>query len=362
LLQDYVYETTQTFVTSDRFPEVWEQMNRAAHPVVSAVLMGEGTESISTAEGQITLDLAPLMTEVKNRLVEHGLDIVARIQIDQLDTTFVIYESEDLANLQDIVGVLESLAIALPVLAIGSLGASLGLSTHRRRTLVWAGLGLAGAMAVLLTLFAFARWWVIDNLSAGVDRAAATAFFETIGRYLRDAARLLGLIGLAIAAVAFATRPAGWVSRERKHMRRSARTAWHTTKAKWPEFGQAGSWVNAHLVGLSVALGVGCCLLIIARDPLAADRATVILLIAAIGFGALAVLHARLGAVAVPSAGHPPYGADGGTVVRVMPGPVSTVEDVRAELAELAGELSADDVRVLRRVAVALRDAPVARV
>src|SRR6185436_12075209 len=42
-LDDYVHATVRTFVMSDRFPLIWEQLNRTAHPAVSALVTGGGT-------------------------------------------------------------------------------------------------------------------------------------------------------------------------------------------------------------------------------------------------------------------------------------------------------------------------------
>jgi hypothetical protein len=354
LLEDYVNQTVQTVITSDRFPEVWEEMNRVAHPVVSAVLTGSGTESVSTAHGQITLDLAPLITEVINRLRERGIDIVDRIQVDQLDTTFIIFESQDLADAQMVVGVLEALAIWLPVLALVSLGASLILSVNRRQTIIWGGLGLAAAMAMLVMLLTFARWWTVGHLPPDVHRDAATAFFETIGRYLRDATRLLSLLGLLIAAVAFVTRPGSWLSRERQEAWRSIKTAWRSVKARWPGLAQAGSWSNEHRLALAIALGVGCCVLAIAWDPLSIYWVTAILVMLAVGIGALWLLRARMGPPA--HAGDRVAAAGRVQVAGGTPSLPAPTDDSRAELVALADELPADDVRILRRLAAALRD------
>jgi hypothetical protein len=223
-------------------------------------------------------------------------------------------------------------------------------------------------MAVFLMLLSFARWWGIGHLPPDVHRDAATAFFETIGRYLREAARLLSLLGLLVAAVAFVTRPGGWVSRERKAAWKSVKDGWRSAKARWPGLEQAGSWSNSHRVSLAIALGVACCLLAIAWDPLSINWVTAILVILAIGIGALMLLHARMGAAATVSPGLvPAFAGDGtsatgrgqvagATVVRAVPGSSPPSDDVRAELVALAGELSVDDVRILRRVAVALRE------
>jgi hypothetical protein len=368
LLENYVNETVRTFITSDRFPVVWEQLNRTAHPAVSALLTGEGTELVSTANGQITLDLTPLINEIIDRLRERGVDIVDRIQVDPVDTTFVLYESQELVDIQAGVSLVESLAFWLPALALISLVGALAVSVHRRQTLAWAGLTLAATMAVFLMLLAFARWWSVNHLGPGVNREAATAFFETIGRYPREAARLLTLLGLLVAAVVFVTRPGAWLSRERKAAWRSAKTGWASAKARWPGLERAGTWANEHRFALAVGLGVACCLLAIIWDPLSIDWVTAILVLLAAGFAALWLLRARLGPPTLAVSGMVPAVASDGAVsasvtslaaaggVRARPEGHSATDDSRAELATVVGELPAEDVRILRRLAVALRD------
>jgi hypothetical protein len=366
LLVQFVHDTAQEFVTSPEFPVLWEEINRAAHPVVSAVLMGEGTESVSTDQGQITLDIAPLITEVLNRLSARGLNIVDRIPVDRLNTTFVIYESQDLADIQSIVSLIEELAYWLPIVALVSLVGAVIFSVSRRRTIIHAGLGLAATMAILVILLAFARSWTIDHLSPDVNTDAATVFFETIGRYLRAAIRILILVGLVVAALAFLIRPGDWVSQERKEaIRQPVRNAWHAVEAR---FSGVGSWVNAHYVALLIGIGVVCCLLATIWDPLSTGRAAAILLILVVGCAALWLFHRRMGAFAVAAPGVGPalatvegtgvsyVSATSPRVVPASPRSASPVDDARADLAALAGTLSDDDVRMLRRVAAALRD------
>jgi hypothetical protein len=369
LVEQYIRDTVTSFVTSDEFPVLWEQINRASHSVVSAVLTGSGTASIATDHGQITLDLAPLVTEVITRLSDRGVDIVDRIQVDRLDTTFVIYESEDLARTQEAVGLLERLAGLFPVLAVVSLVAALAVSTNRRSTVIWAGLGLAGTMALFLMVLAFLRWWVVDNLPPDANPQAATVFFETLGRFLRDGARVLTVVGLLTAGVGFVMPSTAWVRREGRAAGGTVQAAWRSSKALWPGVAQAGSWFDSHRMAIGIAIGVAACLLVVVLDPIGADGAMWILIVAAVGYGALALAHAwtpptPLGpasatATAIPTAvtSAPELGAT----------PVRSVEAVRAdqlaaeergrdEFIQLASELSADDLLVLRRVAAVLRD------
>ena len=357
-LDDYVDATVRTFVMSDRFPLIWEQLNRAAHPAVSALLTGGGTESLRTSNGRIALELAPLVDQIIKRLAERGVSIVERIPVSRLDTTFVIYQSQALADLQAGVSVLESLAIWLQALAVVSLVASLTLSPNRRQTSLWGGLGVAAAMALLLMLLAFARWWSVNQLPLRVNRDAATAFFEMIGQYPRLAFRLLGVLGVLVAAAAFVTRPGGWVRREQEAVWRSVTSAWRSGIERWPEIDRLATSSNEHLLALSIGLGVACCLLVFGVDPLSVTLATAVLVILAIASGALWLVRACKGE---PAVGDEVMlsGGDTGTspaAVPEVPRSHATSDEARAALVALAAELSADDVRIVRRLAAVLRD------
>ena len=69
------------------------------------------------------------------------------MQVENWDTTFVVFESDALADAQGIVHSLERLALVLPIVALLSLAAAIVLSVNRRQTIAWSGLGLAVAMA-----------------------------------------------------------------------------------------------------------------------------------------------------------------------------------------------------------------------
>jgi hypothetical protein len=337
-LDDYVRGTVGAFVMSDRFPLIWEQLNRTAHPAVSALLTGGGT-SLRTNDGRIALDLSPLITQIIKRLGERGINLVERIRVDRLDTTFVIYRWQALADVQAGVSLLEGLATWLQALVMVSLVAALMLSPNRRQTLLWAGLGVAAAMALMLMLLAFARWWSVEQLPLSVNRDAATAFFETIGRYPRLAFRLLGVFGLLAAAAVFVTGPGGRVHR-------SVTSVWLSVSERWPRVDRLVTSSNEHLLALGIGLGVACCLFVFGVDPLSAGLATAVLIVLAIGIGALWLVRA--------SAGEPAMGAE--PVVPEAPRPPAATDDARAALVALAAELSPEDVRIVRRLAAVLRD------
>ena len=368
LLEDYINQTVQEFVTSDQFPPIWEEINRASHALAAAVLTGKDTQSITNEDGQITLDIALLLDAIIARLSERGIPLVDRMQVENWDTTFVVFESDALADAQGIVHLLERLALVLPIVALLSLAAAIVLSVNRRQTIAWSGLGLAVAMATFLLLLAFVRKGTVDALPTSVHKDAATVFFETVGRYLRTAARLLALLGLLIAAIAYFFRPGNWAKRETNALWKWITSVWSSVQAKLPSLEEAGAWLSSHPVGLAVAIGVITCLLAIAWDPLSITGATAIILMAAVAYGVLLLLRSRMSSVALASPGAPatvavgaaPVGRDTQTVQMTASSAASRsvppeVDAARADLVALAGELPAEDVRMLRRIGVALR-------
>ena len=102
-VNQYVESIVLEIVSSPQFEQLWTEIQRAAHTVVSAVLTGTNSDAITSKDGEIVLDLRPLVDQVIAQIKARGLDIVDRIPTDQIDTTFVIFQSDDLANVQSIV-------------------------------------------------------------------------------------------------------------------------------------------------------------------------------------------------------------------------------------------------------------------
>jgi hypothetical protein len=268
------------------------------------------------------------------------------------------------------VDLLYRVAYLLPILALLSLVAALVVSTNRRSTVIRAGSGLAATMALFLMLLAFLRWWIGDHVSADADPQAVTVFFETIGRLLRDAAQLLILIGLLVAAASFVTRPEALLRREGRAAGGNVKAAWIATRERLPGLTQAATWTDIHRMAIAIGIGVAACLLVVALDPLDAAQAAWILVASAVGWGALALVHARIPASSATAIVSPqgtvsvtaiaPVWEPNETLARssehVVQDRRASVDNGRERLLAIAGELSAEDLRILSRVAAGLRE------
>jgi hypothetical protein len=370
-LVDYVGDMTRDIVTSDQFSQYWEEANRAVHPTVSAILTGNDTNNMTTSGGKVTLDLSPLVQEVKNRLSQRGVNIFDSLPTDRFNTTVVLFDSPELADVQSSIDMLVTLSIVLPILGLISLGGYLWLTPNRRLGIIWAGLGLAATMTLILLILTVVRDLYLDGIASTVNQEAAAAFIDTIGRYFRNGVKVLGLVGLLTAGVAFVTRPGSWLRLGPEAIKRQLSTGWQYLEARWTRLDLPGTLTQHYLAGILALLIAFAGIAIIGLDRSTLGWGLTLLLIAAAGLVIVKLLAVSPTTVQpVPAA----VGISGGMVEPARPSSggsapavvfaASVPRDVQpapdeathVALIEVARDLSEDDLKVLQRFAIILRD------
>ena len=167
----------------------------------AAVVKGSSGE-----EGAVVIDLAPLVEEVKRRLVADGLTIAAEVR--PASTTFVVVQPATLAQARRWYDTLGTLVVVFPVAAGASFVLALVVAP-RRGTLMGIAFGTAVAMAAVVVALALARDAYLTQL--GTDqRAVRAAVFDAFAGSLREwvwwvfgVALGIGFVVLALSA----TRP-----------------------------------------------------------------------------------------------------------------------------------------------------------
>ena len=207
-LHTFVENQTKGFLASDAFQRLWVEVNRRAHRQLVKVLTGKGGKLVETKNGQVVVNLAPMLARVEQRLHDRGIDIFDRIPPGANKSNFVILDSKQLENGQRGVRLLKALAIALPLLVLVLIAAAIGLSERRRRTLLQASLGIAASMAVLGALLTIGRSIYLDQIvGPNLPTAAASAFYEVLVHYLRLGLRIVAAVALLVAAGAYLSGP-----------------------------------------------------------------------------------------------------------------------------------------------------------
>jgi hypothetical protein len=204
----FVHEAALKVVQSDQFSTLWKEANRRAHARVVALLEDKGAAGVSTKNGQIALELGPIVGQVNQRLHERGITAFDDAARSASGKEIVLVQSIWLKRAQKITDLLQKLAIVLPILMVLCFGAAIWLSPHRRLTILRSALGVALAMALLLIGFNAGRHFYLSALPGGVNTAAAEVLYNQLLGALRLALRAAFTVALVVALAAWLTGPA----------------------------------------------------------------------------------------------------------------------------------------------------------
>ena len=112
-----------TVISSPALATVWVQVNTVAHQAVVKVLSGQGGGGAlsSTSNGEIVLNLGPIVAQVKQDLLAHGFSLASNIPA--VSPTLALFQAKDLGKAQQLYRLITTLKIVLPILVLVLLGA-----------------------------------------------------------------------------------------------------------------------------------------------------------------------------------------------------------------------------------------------
>jgi hypothetical protein len=252
-IQGFVRTEVGKIVQSQAFADAWVQANRVAHQALVTALTGQGDDGAVTVEGDtVTLNLAPFIETVKQRLVEGGFGLAERIP--QVNASFVLFDVKNLTQARSAFNLLNTLGVWLPIIAIVLLGIGVVVAKDHRRALVGAAVGVAVAMVGLGLVLAVFRTIYLDSVPAAVlPHDAAAVLYDTIVAYLRLGLRTILVLALVVAAGAFLTGQSTTALRTRQRLAAGiGRLRGGAEQAGW-RTGPVGTWVYANKQLLRIA-------------------------------------------------------------------------------------------------------------
>ena len=188
------------------------------HAELVKALSGQGGGAISISIGQVTLDLAPFIDVVKRDLSAKGLTLVN--QIPPIHPTFPLFSAKKLVQAQTAYRLVNAVGLWLPIIALVLIGLGVYAARRHRRTLIWAGLGVAASMLVLAAALAVFRSVYLNSVPNDVLPAnAAAAAFDTLVRFMKTGLRMVLVVGLIVAIAAFFTGPSVTAVRTRRALK-----------------------------------------------------------------------------------------------------------------------------------------------
>ncbi|MET4640727.1 hypothetical protein ABID95_000427 [Streptomyces atratus] len=201
---DFLYGAVRSFTTTDAFRSAWVAANRTAHEAVTAALNGESGESVR-------MDLAPVMQQAKQNLVDNGVPLADGFPVRRTDITLLSADRADqlrqtfrplrAGGVWPAVGTLVFAGAAVLMAAARGGPGRRGSALAALAATAVVGLGFALGALVLRGAIAVARNRVMAGVT-GSDRDGAAAMYDALTSSLRTAMWIVLAAGLAVALCA----------------------------------------------------------------------------------------------------------------------------------------------------------------
>jgi hypothetical protein len=194
-IQNSAGQVINTFLGTAQAQAIWEQVNRRAHTALVNVLEGKDAGRVSTANGNVVLDLRPMIKQIAERL---GVGDRLKQRAPPDAGEIVLLKSDQLDAAQKGVRVLNALSSWLWFAVVALLALAVYLAHGTRRTMLEAvGVSLLIVGVLLLIIRRFVGNAIVDSLvNTESSKPAVHAMWLIETDLLRDIALALVFYGL----------------------------------------------------------------------------------------------------------------------------------------------------------------------
>ena len=254
-IANQVESTTSDLVVkaleSDQFDALWRAVNRQASASVVGFVTGSTTDTaIQVKNGQLVLDLGPILADVKQRLTADGFALASKLPSTDATVDLPVANVQYLVDARKLVKLLNTLAWLLPLLALLCFAGAVALSRNRRRALITSALLVSGAALLVGLALAVGRTAYIDATTSEVVSAdTAAVVYDTVVRFLKNGLRVFFLLGLVVAFGAAVTGDSAWAVATR---RTTGRLVTQGGEKSGLDTGRVGAFFARHRTGYRV--------------------------------------------------------------------------------------------------------------
>lgn len=256
-------EAVNRLLESPRFQALWENVNRIAHQTLLRVLEDETRAGLSTAEGNVTLDLRTFLVTVGEEL---GIGERLEQRLPENAGQITILRSDQLSTAQTTLKLIKVLSWLVVLLAIAAFAGAIWLARNRRGMLTAVGVVLLLVGILLLVIRRAAGNYLVDALAQGESIRDAAGSAWLIGTSLLvQIAWALVVYGLVVLVGSFLAGPSRIARRVRGFIGPPLRDypagAWATIGAAyllivlWGPVPSLRTWLGVLVLGVLVAVG-----------------------------------------------------------------------------------------------------------
>ena len=286
-VENFVRGQAENALASPAFQQIWTTANRVAHDALLKVLNGQAA-ALQTTDGQVVLNLVPLLNNVLAAVQVRASDIVGkdvtlpRITGNELPSVacekisaalnrplpktcgqIPLFPADKLNQAQHAVRVFKHLVVALLIVTPLLAALALWLSRRRRRTLMQMTVGVMLGMVIVRR----AVIWLENTVVATgkpENKDARSAIMQQVLHGFFDVSLWVLWVAFAVLVVAAVTGPYRWAVVVRGWSRDlgSNVVAWTRVGVGHARTAAGSDWIPAHLDALRIA-GAGVALVLL---------------------------------------------------------------------------------------------------
>src|SRR5262245_15672994 len=210
-LQNVAVQAADRILETPQAQALWEDANRRAHQNLIAVLEGKDVRRFQTENGEVVLDLSPLVQKLSDRFGFQPAPDAGKI---------TILHSGQLKNAQRALKAIKVLSVFLLVLVLFLYGLAIYLARgHRRRILRATAASLLLVGVLILVIDRLTQGAVVGSLiKTDAIRPAGNAAWGIGTELLREVAFALILYGIAGLIGAWLAGPTRWAVGARRRL------------------------------------------------------------------------------------------------------------------------------------------------
>lgn len=284
-------QTVDRVVTSDAFAQVWATALRASHTQFIAALQGDPDAALAIGDdGSLSVQLGPIIEEVKSRLADRGVDFASAIPV--IERSVVVAKVDSLVLVQTVYALAVAVGTWLPFLVLVLLAAGVLVAKRRSAALAWTAGGLALTMLITLAGFGTGRLFFVGTVSPSImPSGAAEAIYSGLTELMVSTIAAITVLAIAVGIIAWLSgpwRPAravrGFADSGFGAARRSAEAHGVTT-------GRFGEGLHRYRVAAYVAIAVIASLVLLFNRPLETSTVVWTVVVALLAVGVVELLR-----------------------------------------------------------------------
>lgn len=267
-IQSLIQSRIAAFVESDAFADVWASALRITHRQLIATMAGDDNAAVTLGpNGQIGVQLAPIIDAAKKALVDQGIGFASRIPT--IDRTITVAQSDSIPTVQLYYGLAVAAGAWLPWVTLLFLVAGVLAARRKSVAMIATAVVLALVMIILLIGFAVGHAIFVTSVAPGtMPSGVSGVLFGTVVAGMHSTTVAVLVLAIVVAVVGWFAGPFDVPRKLRGLAASGASTLRGVAEKRGLTTGRVGQWMHRQRALLRSAVAVVAALIIVLVRPL----------------------------------------------------------------------------------------------